>query len=95
MILKQILDEMSQRWQSGSLYGSMLKRIKDLRKFSFASKPEIMLKFTRRRGAHDYSEARLNRRLQLDEVEDWGKCDDPAAEPEEGTPGDDYAGYFR
>jgi hypothetical protein len=60
--------------REGPSFRSHLRQIRDLRKRTANEKREIMLDLARNRSSH-YTEARLNRCLTWDEVEDSGRCD--------------------
>jgi hypothetical protein len=93
--LKQVLNLIAGLWEKGQSYESELPRIKNLSLMNREDKHEATFALTRHRGQHNYSEARLNRALELKEVADWGTCDTRIGEePEERGSGDDIASYF-
>ncbi len=94
--LKQILTLIANLWDRKDQYESVMRRIKDLRSLPADLKPSELLKWTRSRGPHQYSEARLNRCLSWQEVADWEICDNSlGGNTGESNPGDEIAGYFK
>jgi hypothetical protein len=73
--VRQILTQIAKRWKNGVPYGPLLNRIDNLAKLTNEEKCRKMRKRTFDRGRHGYTEARLNRCLELAEVKSWGVCD--------------------
>jgi hypothetical protein len=92
--LKQRMNEMADRRRRHQPYGSLRKHVRDLRTLSTEQKFKEILGLSGVRGSHGYTEARLNRKLTLDDVVDWGTCDGLGVETAEPTPGADIPGFF-
>jgi hypothetical protein len=73
--IRQILTQLAKRSKATVPYESLLKRIDNLTDLTIKKKVIAMRKRTFSRGTHDYTEARLNRCLQISEVKSWHECD--------------------
>jgi hypothetical protein len=70
----QTATELARRWKRGTPYESQLATIQRLRGLTRGEKLVALLRSTRDRGLHGYSEARLFRCLGDKDVESWGRC---------------------
>src|SRR5271165_4762696 len=73
--VRQIFTQIARRWKIREPYGSLLNRIDNLAKLTPEEKCRKMRERTFDRGHHEYTEARLNRCLELAEVKSWGVCE--------------------
>ena len=94
--LKQILTRIAKLWANHDQYESMMRRVQDLSSLPAELRARELHDWTGRRGPHGYSEARLNRPLNWQEVAEWGVCDEGIGEePGDPNPGEEIADYFK
>jgi hypothetical protein len=74
--LLNLADAMARRWKRNEPYGSLLNQIRDLRNITFEQRLESLKWATRNKNVAHWAEARLNRCLTLDDVQEWKSCDD-------------------
>ena len=70
-----LADAMAGRWKRNKPYGSLVNQIRDLRDMTFEQRLESLRKATRNKNVAHWAEARLNRRLTLQDVQEWKSCD--------------------
>jgi len=73
--LRQLLSQIADKWKRNGLNDSLLRMAKDMRPMTRGEKLEALRWATVHSGNHNYSEARLNRCIILDDVACWGSCD--------------------
>lgn len=71
---RQLAVQVAKRWKNREPYDSLLRQVEDLRTMTAEQKADALFLSTLSRGQHGYSEARLNRCLTPEDVQDWRPC---------------------